>query len=135
MPPHLSSSLRFPVLRRLYSTAADPGPLVRVTNLPASGSGHVRVLELNRPAARNALSRALLAALRAEVDDLHKQYTPEGNETPHATATSDGPTRALVLASAVDQSFCAGADLKERKTFTQKEYVLLQIQYKSYSMN
>lgn len=121
MPPRLTSSLRFPVLRRLYSTAADSGPLVRVSNLSAPGSGHIRVLELNRPSARNALSRGLVAALRAEVDEVHKQYTPEGNETKHATATSNGPTRALVLASAVDLSFCAGADLKERKTFSQKE--------------
>ncbi|EWG56028.1 hypothetical protein FVEG_14162 [Fusarium verticillioides 7600] len=36
-------------------------------------------------------------------------------------AGCNGPTRALVLASAVDLSFCAGADLKERKTFSQKE--------------
>ncbi|KAI1691249.1 enoyl-CoA hydratase/isomerase domain-containing protein [Ditylenchus destructor] len=89
MPPRLTSSLRFPVLRRLYSTAADSGPLVRVSNLSAPGSGHIRVLELNRPSARNALSRGL------------------GNETKHATATN--------------LSFCAGADLKERKTFSQKE--------------
>lgn len=121
MPPRLTSSLRVNIFRRLYSTAADPGPLIRVTNIPASGSGHIRVLELNRPSARNAISRSLIAALRAELDDLHQQYTPKGNETPHAVATSDGPTRALVLASAVDKCFCAGADLKERKTFTQKE--------------
>lgn len=35
-----------------------------------------------------------------------------------------GPTRALILASAVDSCFCAGADLKERKGFTQEEYVV-----------
>lgn len=121
MPPRLTTSLRFPILRRLYSTAAESGPLIRVTNIPAAGSGHIRVLELNRPSARNAISRALIAALRAELDDVHQQYTPEGNETPHAVAKSEGPTRALVLASAVDASFCAGADLKERKTFTQKD--------------
>ena len=121
MPPRLSLSLRFPILRRLYSTATDATPLIRVTNVPAAGSGHIRVLELNRPSARNAISRALIAALRAEVDDLHQQYTPKGEETSHAAAQSDGPTRALVLASAVDNCFCAGADLKERKTFTQKE--------------
>jgi methylglutaconyl-CoA hydratase len=121
MPPRLAPSLRFPILRRLYSTAADSGPLIRVTNLPAPGSGHIRILELNRPSARNAISRSLLAALRAELDDLHQQYTPEGSEAPHAVATSNGPTRAVVIASAVDTCFCAGADLKERKTFTQQE--------------
>jgi methylglutaconyl-CoA hydratase len=35
----------------------------------------------------------------------------------------NGPTRALILASDVDSSFCAGADLKERATFTPEEYV------------
>ncbi len=32
-----------------------------------------------------------------------------------------GATRALVIASEIDQAFCSGADLKERKTFTQDE--------------
>ncbi|KAK0384472.1 hypothetical protein NLU13_8558 [Sarocladium strictum] len=121
MPPRISPSLRLAPFRRLYSTAADSGPLIRVTNLPAPGSGHIRILELNRPSARNALSRSLLAALRAELDDLHQQYTPEGDEAPHAVSTSNGPTRAVVVASAVDTCFCAGADLKERKTFTKQE--------------
>ncbi|KAI1352058.1 ClpP/crotonase [Xylaria sp. FL0043] len=113
-------------LVRLYSS--DAGPLIRVSNMPAAGSGHIRVLELNRPAARNAISKALLAALRAEIDDVHAQYTPEGNEKPApqrfggaAGVDQKGPTRALVLASAVDASFCAGADLKERRGFTPEE--------------
>jgi methylglutaconyl-CoA hydratase len=36
-----------------------------------------------------------------------------------------GHTRAVVLASAVDTSFCAGADLKERRGFSAGEYVYL----------
>ena len=32
-----------------------------------------------------------------------------------------GPTRAMVLASAIDTCFCAGADLKERRGFTPQE--------------
>jgi methylglutaconyl-CoA hydratase len=32
-----------------------------------------------------------------------------------------GPTRAVILASDVDSSFCAGADLKERKGFTKEQ--------------
>lgn len=105
---------------RYYSAEA---PLITVTDVDAPGSGYIRVLELNRPAARNAISRALLSALRQEVDDVHAQYDTDGNEIPSATTTR-GPTRALVLASALDTSFCAGADLKERKGFTQEEYVL-----------
>lgn len=103
---------------RYYSAEA---PLITVTDVDAPGSGYIRVLELNRPAARNAISRALLSALRQEVDDVHAQYDADGNEIP--SATRRGPTRALVLASALDTSFCAGADLKERKGFTQEEYV------------
>ncbi|KAI1826618.1 ClpP/crotonase [Xylaria intraflava] len=106
-------------LARLYSSDAT-GPLINVTNVPAPNSGHIRVLELNRPSTRNAISKALLASLQAEVDDVHAQYTPEGNEKPEPLG-QHGPTRALIVASAVDESFCAGADLKERRGFTQEE--------------
>ncbi|KXJ90741.1 ClpP/crotonase-like domain-containing protein [Microdochium bolleyi] len=127
MPPRLPLR-RIPPLGRLvasrsqylfYSTEA---PLITVTDVKAPGSGHIRVLELNRPAARNAISRALLSALRAEIDNVQSQYTSDGNEVESSSANSErGPTRALVLASAIDTSFCAGADLKERKGFTQEE--------------
>ncbi|KAI8961452.1 ClpP/crotonase [Daldinia sp. FL1419] len=128
MPPRLTMRLAPSAVRffRFYST--DAGPLIRVTNLKAPNSGHIRVLELNRPSARNAISKALLAALRAEVEDVQSQYTAEGQELPPpprfggaAGVDQKGPTRALILASAVDASFCAGADLKERRGFTQDE--------------
>lgn len=114
------------LLRRCYSSASSSStePLIRVTNLPAAGSGHIRVLELNRPSARNAISKALLASLRAEVDDVHAQYdAASGNELAgkHSAGAQLGPTRAMVLASAVDTCFCAGADLKERRGFTPQE--------------
>ncbi|TQV92221.1 methylglutaconyl-CoA hydratase [Cordyceps javanica] len=107
---------------RLYSARAEE-PLIRVANLPAgtATTGHIRVLELNRAKARNAISKGLLAALRAEVDAVHAQYGPAGEELPAASAAEGGPTRALVIASAVDSCFCAGADLKERRGFTQEE--------------
>ncbi|KAF3354652.1 Vacuolar protein-sorting protein BRO1 [Verticillium dahliae VDG1] len=83
---------------------------------------------LNRPSARNAISKALLAQLRAEIDNVHAQYDEGGNELPPrkvfggaAGVDAKGPTRAVILASAVDTSFCAGADLKERRGFTQEE--------------
>ncbi|KAG8162386.1 hypothetical protein KVR01_008151 [Diaporthe batatas] len=118
--------------RCCYSTANE-APLIRVTNVPAPNTGHIRVLELNRPAARNAISRALLQALRGEVDDVHSQYDAStGDELApkswnrrfggvEGAQDGNGPTRALVLASAVDSSFCAGADLKERRGFTPEE--------------
>ncbi|EXV06395.1 enoyl-CoA hydratase/isomerase family protein [Metarhizium robertsii] len=125
MPPRISlSSPRATAtsIRRLYSTETES--LIRVTNIPSASSGHIRVLELNRPKARNAISKALLTALRAQVDDVHAQYGPNGEETGVASpgvSANLGPTRALVLASAVDACFCAGADLKERRGFTQEE--------------
>lgn len=120
--------MAFPTLRLLRLYSSDAGPLIRVTNVPAPNSGHIRILELNRPSTRNAISKALLAALRAEVADVQAQYTAEGQEIPPpktfggaAGIDQKGPTRALVLASAIDTSFCAGADLKERRGFTQEE--------------
>lgn len=114
--------------RRPYSQQSDE-PLIRVTNVPAPNSGHIRILELNRAPARNAISRALLASLRAEVDDVAGQYGPGGEELPPkvrfggaAGVDEKGPTRAVVLASTVGTSFCAGADLKERRGFTKEEY-------------
>lgn len=124
-PRHLPRTIR---LARAYSQSAEP--LIRVTNLPAPNSGHIRVLELNRPSARNAISKALLSGLRAEVDAVAAQYGDGGEELPvrklfggAAGVDQKGPTRAVVLASAVDTCFCAGADLKERKGFTKDEYV------------
>lgn len=96
-----------PVQRCAYSSAQAPA--LNVTNVPAPHSGSIRILSLNRPAARNAISRQLLAELTHQVNSIHT----EGDR---------GSTRALILASDVDTSFCAGADLKERATFTQEEY-------------
>lgn len=67
------------------------------------------MVSLNRPKARNALSKQLLKELGEQIEDIHA----EGSE---------GPTRVLVLASEVDSCFCAGADLKERKGMGLDEY-------------
>ncbi|KAG6040740.1 hypothetical protein E4U41_007249, partial [Claviceps citrina] len=115
-----------------HTAAAHAEPLIRITNLPAPSTGHIRVLELNRPRARNAISRDLLAALRGEVHAVRAQYGPDGEEVQEEEEEEVGegrqgrrgglgPTRAVVLASAVDACFCAGADLKERRGFTQAE--------------
>lgn len=93
---------------RTFATAQTPA--INVTSVPAPHCGSIRILSLNRPAARNAISKQLLAELSHQVNSIHD----EGD---------NGPTRALILASEVDSSFCAGADLKERATFTQEEYV------------
>src|SRR5262249_14910985 len=92
---------------RYYST---PSSVLHTTNLSAPHVGTIKVLSLNRPQARNAISKQLLAELSHEINTIRDE--PE-----------NGPTRALILASAVNESFCAGADLKERATFTQDECV------------
>ncbi|KAJ4363806.1 hypothetical protein N0V95_001001 [Ascochyta clinopodiicola] len=95
-----------PIQRCAYSSAQSP--VLNVINYPAPHSGNIRILSLNRPAARNAISRQLLSELSQQITSIHN----EGQT---------GTTRALILASEVDTSFCAGADLKERATFTQKD--------------
>lgn len=89
-----------------YGTSADD--VIKTQQIPAPGSGHVRVLQLNRPNARNAISRHLLDTLSKQITSIAAE---EGN----------GPTRALVVASNVDAAFCAGADLKERAKMTHAE--------------
>ncbi len=133
MPPtrvrlSLKHSLRplLPIRPRHAAYSTDAEPVVRVTDLAAPNTSHIRILELNRPAARNAISRELLYSLRDQIDAVHAQYdTKTGAELPAARDSAKGPTRALILASAVDTSFCAGADLKERRGFTQAEYARL----------
>jgi methylglutaconyl-CoA hydratase len=115
MPPRLlfprSSLRRFQHL--LVRTDASvgtsaSGSVIDVQQIPAPGAGHIRVLLLNRPETRNALSRQLVDSLASHFDSI-------------AAERGDGPTRALIVSSNVDAAFCAGADLKERARFTQEE--------------
>src|ERR1700712_1343016 len=89
------------------STSPIPPPIT-TRSLPAPHRGRIKILSLNRPSARNAISRQLLHDLHHEIEILHSE-------------PANGPTRALILASSVDAAFCAGADLKERATFTQQD--------------
>ncbi|KAI9822371.1 MAG: hypothetical protein M1827_000090 [Pycnora praestabilis] len=82
--------------------------LIKVSNVAAPHSGSIRILSLDRPKARNAISRQLLSELTHQI----RQIQDEGTV---------GPTRVLILASEVDSCFCAGADLKERAGFSTKE--------------
>ncbi|PWY92398.1 methylglutaconyl-CoA hydratase [Aspergillus heteromorphus CBS 117.55] len=115
MPPRLplSATLRprpvlsFRVTVSRFSTSSDDA-VIQTQNVPAPGSGSVRVLLLNRPNARNAISRSLLDGLTQHV----KSIAAEGGT---------GPTRALVIGSNADAAFCAGADLKERAKMTAEE--------------
>ncbi|KAF4548614.1 Enoyl-CoA hydratase/isomerase-like protein 4 [Elsinoe fawcettii] len=96
------------VPRKHYST---PTPTLKLTSIPAPHSGSIKILSLNRPSARNAISKQLLSDLSHEIETIHSE---------HADGAS-GSTRAVILASESDACFCAGADLKERLTFTPEE--------------
>lgn len=108
-PRQPTPSIRISFISR-YSTSAADEPVIKTQQVPAPGSGNIRVLLLNRPQARNALSRALLNDLSKHVSSI-------------AAEGGTGPTRALVIGSNVDAAFCAGADLKERAKMTKEEYV------------
>ncbi|MCJ1286160.1 hypothetical protein MMC26_005505 [Xylographa opegraphella] len=93
---------------QIRHSSSPSGPLIHIDNIPAQHCGFIRILSLNSPRNRNAISRALLSDLSRHITDIHK----EGPQ---------GPTRALIIASHVDEAFCAGADLKERRGFTKEE--------------
>lgn len=67
-------------------------------------TGGVATITLNRPASRNALSAELVESLAANVD----------------RAIAD-PTAKVIVLTGAGTVFCAGADLKERRTVTTTE--------------
>ncbi|CAO1635236.1 unnamed protein product [Sympodiomycopsis kandeliae] len=69
----------------------------------------VYAVVLARPQEHNALSKRLLSELEDVLDTL-------------ATTTSD-PLRAIIIRSSVPGKFCAGADLKERRSMSEEEVV------------
>ncbi|EGF76888.1 hypothetical protein BATDEDRAFT_14474 [Batrachochytrium dendrobatidis JAM81] len=78
---------------RLLSTARE----CNVEALHGNDKG-IFVLTLDRPAAKNALGRTLLSQFRQSINDLR----------------FNDQARVVIVKSAVDGVFCAGADLKER---------------------
>lgn len=68
-------------------------------------NGTAMVLTLNRPEAMNALSHAL-------VDDLLEAV---------ASASSDDQCRSIILTGAGGTAFCAGTDLKERRSLSPEQ--------------
>jgi methylglutaconyl-CoA hydratase len=71
-----------------------------------SRRGNAAFVTLNRPEAANALSRDLVSTLARTFAELA------------AEIAGGGDLRAVVLTGAGDKAFCAGADLKERRTWT-----------------
>jgi methylglutaconyl-CoA hydratase len=110
--PPTSLAIRIQQIRA-YSSA--PSSLVTTEIFPAPHCGCIKVLSLNRPEARNAISRKLLSDLRAELSSLSLFNPSQGQP-----ANPDS-VRALIIASNVPGVFCAGADLKERISFSLEE--------------
>lgn len=102
--------------------SALSGALIEIVDLPAPHSGHIRVLQINRPASCNAINYMLLSALRREIQAIQSQYSQfTGAEMPWTEEDIKGPTRALIITSAIDSCFSSGADLKELKGATPAE--------------
>lgn len=101
-------------------------------------------MSLNSPRNRNAISRQLLAELRREIEGLESGWdgvagggrlhgeeerrggvgggkTGEGRDEVGSGKGQQGQVRCLVLASELDNVFCSGADLKERRGMGREE--------------
>ncbi|OAR02345.1 hypothetical protein LLEC1_04194 [Akanthomyces lecanii] len=76
---------------------------LHVSDLPALHTGTIRVITLNRPRAKNAFTLQMMNQLYHELDKIHTEW-----------ARGVTGTRVLILASALDDVFCTGADLKQR---------------------
>ena len=94
--------------------AAEAAPVLR------QDSAGIATLVLNRPRARNAMSKALMSALQAEID-----------------AIADDPSVRVVVIGANGPAFCAGHDMRELRaaptrhahaaTFAQSSALMLSI--------
>ncbi|KAJ0012745.1 hypothetical protein NQD34_017079 [Periophthalmus magnuspinnatus] len=87
---------------RHYSS--DPKDDLRVRYLDGEDAGIV-VVGLNRPKAKNAISKNLVKMMYDTVEDIKK----------------NNKVRSVILCSVVPGVFCAGADLKERAKMHQSE--------------
>ncbi|XP_022218343.1 methylglutaconyl-CoA hydratase, mitochondrial [Drosophila obscura] len=92
--------------RKCMSTkeTSEGGNEILVERLEGAQKG-ITVLGLNRPAAKNSLSRAMVDTFREILDEIKK----------------DNDSRVVVLRSLTPAIFCAGADLKERKFMSIEE--------------
>ncbi|PWN49341.1 ClpP/crotonase [Violaceomyces palustris] len=98
LQPFAALSQSLVTLTKLSETVQDPQPL----------DEHVRVISLNRPASKNAISVSLLDQLEGSIRKLKEEDRVS-------------KVRAVLLRSTVPGAFCAGADLKERKTMSLAE--------------
>ncbi len=83
-------------------TTAQPAQDAMVSIIRHGDEGHVVELALDRPSAMNAVSTDMARALGAACAQL----------------ASDASVRCVLVTSTHPKAFCVGADLKERKSFT-----------------
>jgi methylglutaconyl-CoA hydratase len=84
-----------------YCMQADKNEEIRLSYLTDDRQG-IAVIEMNRVEGKNSFNRAMASNLHKVVDILG----------------TDKNVRAVIIRSLVKGVFCAGADLKERKTLT-----------------
>uniref|UniRef100_A0A0G4I7G1 Enoyl-CoA hydratase n=1 Tax=Chromera velia CCMP2878 TaxID=1169474 RepID=A0A0G4I7G1_9ALVE len=89
------------LVRRAFSTEAPS----RLVGLKTSENGQVAVITMQRPEAKNAISKAFLYDLLSAVQEIRQSQT----------------VRVALLRSSVPGVFCAGADLKERAKMTEED--------------
>ncbi|XP_014090792.2 methylglutaconyl-CoA hydratase, mitochondrial [Bactrocera oleae] len=97
----LATPTLFNTLRIRCFASAEPGNEVLVERLDGERKG-ITVISLNRPQAKNSFSRSLVETFEHVIDELEH----------------DNGSRCVILRSSSPGIFCAGADLKERKTMS-----------------
>ena len=95
--------------------ASNRPRLIKVWNILAPHQGHIRVLGLNSPKEKNALSLGLLKNLRLEIRSIMAQKNTHDE-------LGLGPTRVLIVASELGV-FSAGAYFKVTEEKTEAKYV------------
>ncbi|KAL9055678.1 MAG: hypothetical protein Q9162_003404 [Coniocarpon cinnabarinum] len=88
-----------PALQKPFKTNARNSLIVDSYNAPSAG--FIKVITLNELRTLNALSKQMVMELSEEIETIHAEQKP-------------GETRVLIVRSAAEKAFCAGANLKER---------------------
>lgn len=92
------------IISNNYCAQVDKNNEIRLSYLTDEKQG-IAVIELNRENGKNSFSRSMASRIHECIDIL----------------STDRNVRAVIVRSLVKGVFCAGADLKERKTMTPVE--------------
>ncbi len=114
--PATSTHLNATNTRRNLASAPSGDELI-VERLTGDDEG-IAVFGFNRPAAKNSFSRRLINMLEEALNDVR----------------FDPSVRALIFRSTTPGIFCAGADLKERRTMKPEEVGPLVARFRAWTM-